>query len=132
SISLFAQKLGLKLIANQGAVTLQAQNGPLQLHALENLDISSSSGKIAIAAQEELTLLCGGAYLRLKQDGSVEIGSPGNHTVRALNWALLKQPASLEARLPRFQIAPPCQPPQSHSAQTGGATLNYPKQESQA
>ncbi|MFC4492501.1 type VI secretion system Vgr family protein, partial [Chromobacterium aquaticum] len=42
SISLFAQKLGLKLIANQGAVTLQAQNGPLQLHALENLDISSS------------------------------------------------------------------------------------------
>ena len=76
SISLFAQKLGLKLIANQGAVTLQAQNGPLQLHALENLDISSSSGKIAIAAQEELTLLCGGAYLRLKQDGTVEIGAP--------------------------------------------------------
>ncbi|WP_370646601.1 DUF2345 domain-containing protein [Chromobacterium sp. Beijing] len=101
SISLFAQKLGLKLIANQGAVTMQAQNGPMQLHALESLNISSSSGKIAIAAKEELTLLCGGAYLRLKQDGTVEIGSPGNHTVKARNWTVTG-PDQLQAEHPAY------------------------------
>ena len=41
-VSLFVRKLGLKLIANQGAVQIQAQNDRLELLARQGLDIVST------------------------------------------------------------------------------------------
>ena len=68
--------------ANQGAVTVQAQNDELQLNALKDATLTSSAGKIAIAAKEEVLITCKGAYIKLA-NGEVEIGSPKVVRVRA-------------------------------------------------
>ena len=68
--------------ANQGAVTVQAQNDELQLNAMKDATLTSSAGKIAIAAKEEVLITCKGAYIKLA-NGEVEIGSPKVVRVRA-------------------------------------------------
>ncbi|MGN6985403.1 DUF2345 domain-containing protein, partial [Neisseria sp. P0008.S010] len=81
-LNLFAQSQGIKVQANQGAVTVQAQNDELQLNALKDATLTSSAGKIAIAAKEEILITCKGAYIKLA-NGEVEIGSPKVVRVRA-------------------------------------------------
>ncbi|MGN6985728.1 DUF2345 domain-containing protein, partial [Neisseria sp. P0008.S010] len=73
---------GIKVQANQGAVTVQAQNDELQLNALKDATLTSSAGKITIAAKEEILITCKGAYIKLS-NGEVEIGSPKVVRVRA-------------------------------------------------
>ena len=58
SLNLFAQSQGIKVQANQGAVTVQAQNDELQLNALKDATLTSSAGKITIAAKEEILITC--------------------------------------------------------------------------
>ena len=82
SLNLFAQSSGIKMQANQGAVTVQAQNDELQLNALKDATLTSSAGKITIAAKEEVLITCKGAYIKLA-NGEVEIGSPKVVRVRA-------------------------------------------------
>ena len=49
--------------ANQGKVEVQAQNDELQLNALKDATLTSSAGKITIAAKEEILITCkGGVY----------------------------------------------------------------------
>ena len=81
-LNLFAQSGGIKVQANQGAVTVQAQNDELQLNALKDATLTSSAGKITIAAKEEILITCKGAYIKLA-NGEVEIGSPKVVRVRA-------------------------------------------------
>ena len=54
---------------------MQAQNDELQLNALKDAVLTSSAGKITIAAKEEVLITCKGAYIKLA-NGEVEIGSP--------------------------------------------------------
>ena len=61
--------------ANQGKVAIQAQNDEMQLNALKDATITSSAGKITIAAKEEILLTSGGGYIKIK-GGEVEIGCP--------------------------------------------------------
>ena len=68
--------------ANRGAVTVQAQNDELQLNALKDATLTSSAGKVTIAAKEEILITCKGAYIKLS-NGEVEIGSPKVVRVRA-------------------------------------------------
>ncbi|MDK6727421.1 DUF2345 domain-containing protein, partial [Neisseria mucosa] len=82
SINLFAQSSGIKVQANQGKVEVQAQNDELQLNALKDATLTSSAGKITIAAKEEILITCKGAYIKLS-NGEVEIGSPKVVRVRA-------------------------------------------------
>ena len=82
SLNLFAQSSGIKMQANQGAVTVQAQNDELQLNALKDAMLTSSAGKITIAAKEEILITCKGAYIKLS-NGEIEIGSPKVVRVRA-------------------------------------------------
>ena len=81
-LNLFAQSGGIKMQANQGTVTVQAQNDELQLNALKDATLTSSAGKITIAAKEEILITCKGAYIKLS-NGEVEIGSPKVVRVRA-------------------------------------------------
>ena len=46
--------------ANQGKVEVQAQNDELQLNALKDAMLTSSAGKITIAAKEEILITCKG------------------------------------------------------------------------
>ena len=82
SLNLFAQSQGIKVQANQGKVEVQAQNDELQLNALKDATLTSSAGKITIAAKEEVLITCKGAYIKLT-NGEVEIGSPKVVRVRA-------------------------------------------------
>jgi len=82
SVNLFAQSSGIKVQANQGKVEVQAQNDELQLNALKDATLTSSAGKVTIAAKEEILITCKGAYIKLS-NGEVEIGSPKVVRVRA-------------------------------------------------
>ncbi|WP_160287195.1 type VI secretion system Vgr family protein [Pseudomonas knackmussii] len=81
AIGLFAKKLGLKFIANQGPVTLQAQNDAMQLLARQGLEIISTEDEIRITAKKKIVLTGGGSYFSLAP-GAVELGS-GDFTVKA-------------------------------------------------
>ena len=85
-ISLYAQKMGIKLFAGKGKVEIQAQNDEMTLDALKDVRISSSEGKIVISAKQEI-ILCGsgGAYIRIG-DGVVESGAPDKIIERAAVW----------------------------------------------
>ncbi|UOO75881.1 type VI secretion system tip protein VgrG [Neisseria sp. Dent CA1/247] len=75
SVNLFAQSKGAKLQANQGKVEIQAQNDEMQINALKDATITSSAGKVTVAAKDEILLTSGGAYIKLK-DGNIELGCP--------------------------------------------------------
>jgi type VI secretion system secreted protein VgrG len=76
-ISLFAQKLGVKIFAAKGPVEVQAQSGPISLVAAKDVTVASVNGAVYVHAPMELTLECGGAFIQLK-DGSVTLGGPSD------------------------------------------------------
>ncbi|KPN73989.1 type VI secretion system Vgr family protein, partial [Neisseria sp. 74A18] len=75
SVNLFAQSSGAKLQANQGKVEIQAQNDEMQINALKDATITSSAGKVTVAAKDEILLTSGGGYIKIK-DGNIELGCP--------------------------------------------------------
>ncbi|MNJ49463.1 hypothetical protein D3C77_446930 [compost metagenome] len=81
-LSLFVRKLGIKLIANQGAVKIQAQNDSLQLLARHGLEICSTEDEIHIVAKKKITLNAGGSYITLDQC-SIESGTGGEYNVKS-------------------------------------------------
>lgn len=84
-ISLFAQKLGIKIFANQGKVAIAAQNDEMLLNALKDLTITSDDGKVIIKAQKEIILTSGGGYIRIA-DGCVECAAPDKIIERSAIW----------------------------------------------
>ncbi|AQH03166.1 type IV secretion protein Rhs [Burkholderia sp. KK1] len=76
-VSIFAQKMGLKLFAAKGPVEIQAQSDAMSLAADKDITISSVNGKVTVAAAKELILECGGAFVQLK-DGNITLGGPGD------------------------------------------------------
>ncbi|PIJ58108.1 type IV secretion protein Rhs [Erwinia sp. OLMDLW33] len=85
AISLFANKLGIKLFASRGKVEIQAQSDEMTLDALKDIRISSSEGKLFISAKQEIILSSGGGYIRIA-GGSIECGAPDNIIQRAAVW----------------------------------------------
>ncbi|MNJ11217.1 Phage-related baseplate assembly protein [compost metagenome] len=81
AISLFAQKLGMKLFAARGPVEIQAQSDAMTLQADQTLTLNSINGEMVLNAQHGITLVSRGAYIKLK-DGSIEIGAPGDLRIR--------------------------------------------------
>ena len=75
-LSLFVRKLGIKLIANQGAVSIQAQNDKLELIARHGLDITSTEDEIHITAKKKIILNAGGSYIAIDQS-RIESGTQG-------------------------------------------------------
>ncbi|WP_227461271.1 type VI secretion system Vgr family protein [Cupriavidus pauculus] len=76
AISLFAAKLGIRIFAAKGKVQIQAQGDDLELMALKNVVVSSSSGEVMITASKGITLGDGsGAYLKIA-NGTIELASP--------------------------------------------------------
>ncbi|HEX7934052.1 MAG TPA: DUF2345 domain-containing protein, partial [Paraburkholderia sp.] len=74
-VSMFAQKLGIKIFAAKGPVEVQAQSGPMSLIADKDFTMSSVNGTVRICAKQELTLGSGGAFIQMK-DGSITLGGP--------------------------------------------------------
>ncbi|WP_207238495.1 MULTISPECIES: type VI secretion system Vgr family protein, partial [unclassified Pseudomonas] len=84
-LSLFVRKLGIKLIANQGPVQIQAQNDRLELIARHGLDITSTEDEIHITAKKKIVLNGGGSYITLEQSG-IESGTTGDHKVKSAHF----------------------------------------------
>lgn len=102
-ISLFSRQ-GAKLFASKGDIDIQALGGELTSWSTQDTHISSAK-KITVTAQDELTLICGGAYVKIK-GGNVEVGGPGNFIIR--NQGIKKlSPSTMKS-------APPPKMPTAH------------------
>ncbi|BAN48060.1 type VI secretion system Vgr family protein [Metapseudomonas resinovorans] len=99
-VSLFVRKLGLKLIANQGAVQIQAQNDRMELIARHGLDIVSSEDEIHISAKKKIVLNAGGTYISLDACG-IESGTQGDYLIKAAHFDY-QGPASMTAAHPAY------------------------------
>ena len=99
-MSLFVRKLGIKLIANQGAVKIQAQNDKLELLARHGLEITSTEDEIHITAKKKITLNAGGSYITLNPS-SIEYGTQGDYLVKSAYFDLLA-PAQQALDMPQL------------------------------
>ena len=103
-LNLFVRNLGIKLIANQGPVSVQAQNDQLELLARHELSITSTEDEVRITAKKKITLNGGGSYFSLDA-GGIESGTAGDHTAKSAHFAF-SGPASMTATHPDY---PPLQ-----------------------
>ena len=81
-MGLFSQGGALRHIAHQGEMLLQAQHNAIRIQADQSAELTSSKQHVLIAADKHITLLCGGAYIKMA-DGNIELGMPGTFTVKA-------------------------------------------------
>lgn len=105
AISLFAQKMGMKLFAARGPISIQAQTDAMTLQSDQMMSINSVSGEIVVNAAQGITLVSKGAYIKIK-DGSVEIGAPGTIKLKNdnISWG---GTASLSAALQPMSVEDP-------------------------
>jgi type VI secretion system secreted protein VgrG len=82
ALSVFVRKLGIKLIANQGPVEMQAQNDLMALLARKEISIVSTEDEIKIIANKKLTLNGGGSYITLDAS-AIEQATLGDYRTRA-------------------------------------------------
>ena len=101
-LNLFAQSEGVKLQANQGKVNIQAQNDEMQINALKNATITSSAGKVVIAAKDEILLTSGGAYIKIA-NGEVELGMPNICRIRCAGLSVTGAKSFNHMNLPLFE-----------------------------
>ncbi|SNT57074.1 type VI secretion system secreted protein VgrG, partial [Pseudomonas delhiensis] len=97
-LSLFVRKLGMKLIANQGAVQIQAQNDRMEILARMGMDIVSTEDEIHITAKKKIILNAAGTYISLDQHG-IESGTQGDYLIKSAHFDH-QGPASMPATHP--------------------------------
>ncbi|CUJ52099.1 Uncharacterized protein conserved in bacteria [Achromobacter kerstersii] len=81
-MGLFTQSGALRHITHQGEMLLQAQHNAIRIQADQSAEITSSKQHVLIAADKHITLLCGGAYIKMA-GGNIELGMPGTFSVKA-------------------------------------------------
>ncbi|WP_343437151.1 type VI secretion system tip protein VgrG [Enterobacter roggenkampii] len=86
ALSVFVRKLGIKLIANQGPVQVQAQNDLMALLARKEISIVSTEDEIKIIAKKKLTVNGGGSYITLDVN-AIESATMGDFRTRAGHYA---------------------------------------------
>ncbi|HCM9684908.1 TPA: type VI secretion system tip protein VgrG [Enterobacter cloacae subsp. cloacae] len=78
-LSLYSRE-GAKLFSSQNDIDIQAQGGNITTWSTQDTHISSGR-KLIVTAQDELTLICGGGYIKIS-GGNVEIGGPGKLLIK--------------------------------------------------
>ncbi|ENQ9594238.1 MULTISPECIES: type VI secretion system Vgr family protein [Enterobacter cloacae complex] len=78
-LSLYSRE-GAKLFSSQNDIDIQAQGGNVTTWSTQDTHISSGR-KLVVTAQDELTLICGGGYIKIN-GGNVEIGGPGKLLIK--------------------------------------------------
>ena len=82
ALSVFVRKAGIKLFANKGAISVQAQNDLMELLAKKSIEIISTEDEIKITAKKKIIINGGGSYIRL-EGGGIEVGTLGDYNVKA-------------------------------------------------
>ncbi|WP_059410626.1 type VI secretion system Vgr family protein [Cupriavidus basilensis] len=85
ALSLFASRLGIKILAAKGNVEIQAQTDGLDLYADKQVHIASANADVLINASKKAVLASGGACVKI-ENGSVEIICPGNFKIKAASF----------------------------------------------
>ncbi|WP_097725766.1 type VI secretion system Vgr family protein [Escherichia coli] len=101
-LSVFVRKAGIRLFANKGAISVQAQNDLMELLAQKSIVITSTEDEIKITAKKKITLNGGGSYIRLDACG-IEAGTPGEYNVKAGYYGR-KPKAKLTPELMAFPV----------------------------
>uniref|UniRef100_UPI000570E5F2 DUF2345 domain-containing protein n=1 Tax=Tatumella saanichensis TaxID=480813 RepID=UPI000570E5F2 len=78
-LSLYSSE-GAKLFSSHNDIDIQAQGGNITTWSTQDTHISSGK-KLVVTAEDELTLICGGGYIKIK-GGNVEIGGPGKLLIK--------------------------------------------------
>ncbi|SAK88047.1 Rhs element Vgr protein [Caballeronia catudaia] len=99
AISIFAQKLGLKLFA-KGKVEVRALDDEMALAALKDLTITSVDGRLVLSASKEVWIGAGGSYIKINAN-SIENGTPGDILEKCASW---DKPGASSMRLPAPQL----------------------------
>ncbi|AXE91451.1 type VI secretion system Vgr family protein [Paraburkholderia sp. DD10] len=97
-ISLFVQNAGMKLFAAKGKVEIQAHSDNIELTTQKTLRLLSATEKVEAAANQEILLTSGGAYIRIA-GGNIEIHAPGNIDIKGSQHSF-NGPASTTYPLP--------------------------------
>ena len=103
-LSLFVQNAGMKLFAAKGKVEVQAHADNVELTAQKSLLLTSVTEKVQAAAQQEILLTSGGAYIRIK-DGNIEIHAPGKLDFKGADHAF-SGPTRMDVTNPAFKDMP--------------------------
>ncbi|MHA7846355.1 type VI secretion system Vgr family protein [Serratia sp. D1N4] len=103
AFSLFVRKLGMKLIANQGPISVQAQNDRMELLARKAINITSTEDEIRITAKTKITLNAGGTYITLDAN-KIESGTAGDYLVKSVSFAYIG-PATQSVETPVMPAA---------------------------
>lgn len=128
SISLFVSgssakvKDTFKLIAAKGKMSLQAQDGEMDVIAKLGIRIASVNGNIVLEAPSEILLKAGGGYIRI--GSNIEIHNPGTQSQKAASFSLAG-PASLAAAAPALPQSrlKPCALKFADAAGSGAAAV---------
>ncbi|CAB3749538.1 type VI secretion system Vgr family protein [Paraburkholderia humisilvae] len=85
AVSMFAAKLGMKLLAAKGKVVIQAQGDEMALAALKDLTISSADGRLELTAHTEVRIGAGGSFVKIDANG-IENCTAGDILERCASW----------------------------------------------
>ncbi|MFC0574656.1 type VI secretion system Vgr family protein [Paraburkholderia solisilvae] len=86
AVSLFAQKLGIKLFAGKGKVEIQAQGDEMALAALKDITITSTNGKLILTAKDEVWIGAGGSYIKINSN-RIENATSGDIYEKCASWS---------------------------------------------
>ena len=92
-ISLFANKMGIKIFASKGNVDIQAQNEEMHLTSKQDMKITSTDSEVIVSANKKLTLSCNGVAIVL-ENGEINFYAPGDVKVNAASFGVIS-PATL-------------------------------------
>jgi type VI secretion system secreted protein VgrG len=101
-IGLFAHGGEFKQIAHQGDLTLQAQHATVRVQAKQSVELYATDDHIMAIAGKHLTLMCGGAYIKL-EGGNIELGCPGEIRFKASSYDM-EGAGSAQGELPQFDV----------------------------
>lgn len=105
-ISLFANKMGIKIFASKGNVDIQAQNDEMHLSSKQDMKITSTDSEVIISASKKLTLACDGVAIVL-EGGAIKLYAPGDITALAASFGVVG-PASYSAPAPQLPEGATC------------------------
>lgn len=109
-ISLFANKLGMKLVAARGAVKVQAQDDAMELLAKKVMELISTTDWINIKARQGVRINGGGSELEISAAG-IKGYTTGKHEMYAADhqtFAGQERPLRFAEQLPFHEVCMPC------------------------
>ncbi|MCO6524174.1 MAG: DUF2345 domain-containing protein, partial [Candidatus Schmidhempelia sp.] len=105
-ISLFANKMGIKIFASKGNIDIQAQNNELLLTAKQAMKITSTDDEVIVSANKKLTLTCDGVAIVL-ENGSIKLIAPGDIQALAASFSVVG-PSSYSSPAPELPAGSEC------------------------